>query len=175
MIDYLFSQPVYKTHFECDEFDLKYKLHKQWESKTKTSYKKENKIVKGEDYLLNKLSEYTKQITDKEHKIKLEEIWANEYGSGEFQETHIHPFTHFSFIIFKKIPKDSGHLVLYNPSVDFTYRYEKIMKPYFFQHIKLEQKDNILFIFPSYMKHMVTAGTNKIKRITYSGNFDIIL
>ncbi len=78
-------------------------------------------------------------------------------------------------IIFKKIPKDSGHLVLYNPSVDFTYRYEKIMKPYFFQHIKLEQKDNILFIFPSYMKHMVTACTNKIKRITYSGNFDIIL
>ena len=96
----LFSQPVYDTDFDCSQFQLDYKLHEQWESKTKTSYKNKNEIIKGEDYLIKKLFEYTTKLTNKKHNIKLVEIWRNEYDKGDYQETHIHPFSHFSFTIF---------------------------------------------------------------------------
>ena len=175
MITKEFSQPIQFTDFDCSQFKLDYKLHKQWESKTTTSFSNKNKILKGEEYLINKLFEYTTKLTDKKHNIKLIEIWRNEYDKGDYQETHIHPFSHFSFSIFYKIPKNSGQFKLYNPSVDFVYKYEKIENPYFFQMIWPNQKENTIMIWPSYLKHMVTAGTNKTKRITYSGNFDIIL
>ena len=169
----LFSQPIYVDEFDCSLFDMDYRIDTKWASETRTSFQNHNKVVRGQDYLLKKLSDYTKQITKKPHEIYLKEVWANEYGKGEFQETHMHPFFHFSFVIFKDVPKDSGKFILYNPSLDFLYLYEDILEPYFVQKTWPLQEENTILIFPAYLKHMVSAGKNKKKRITYSGNFNI--
>ena len=175
MITYYFSQPIYTSYFAASLIELKYKLNKKWESNTNTSYGDYNDLSKNSyDILIKELFKYSKQIILKDHKIELTEIWANEYNEKDFQEQHIHPNCHFSFTIMCKIPEGSGCLKLYNPYENLGFNHSNISFKYFNFVKEPKQEENTIIVWPSYIKHMVTPGTNKTKRVTYSGNFNII-
>ena len=176
MIKYCFAQPLYNSNFDSSLLEFQYRTHKQWESSTTTSFKNFNNISqKSHNILVNELLKYTKQVITKEHQINLYEIWANEYMEKEFQEPHTHPRSHFSFTIIHKCPEESGRLKFYNPYEQLEYAHEDIFFKCGFSLIEPAQEENTIIIWPSYMKHMVTPGSNKTKRITYSGNFKIIV
>jgi len=171
MIYYYFSQPIYVSDFDSSLIELKYTTNRKWESNTITSFGTQNELsLKSHTILVNELFKYTEQVVTEKHKIDLFEIWANEYMEKDFQEQHTHPDSHFSFTIMHKIPKGSGCLKFYNPYGDLAHNHKN------FKFIEEpSQKENTIIIWPSYIKHMVTPGSNKTKRITYSGNFNIIL
>jgi len=176
MINHYFEQPIYNSSFNSNLIELRYSTHKKWASNTTTSYESDNKITeKSHKALSDELYKFTKQVITKDHKIEIKEIWANEYMEKDFQEIHFHPKSHFSFCIIHKIPEGSGSLRFSNPYEDVGFNHFNIaFKNFNFEAIP-PQEENTILIWPSYMKHMVTAGTNKTKRITYSGNFNIIL
>ena len=176
MITDYFAQPIYNSNFDSSLLEFEYRTHKQWESNTTTSFKNFNNMPqKSHNILISELSKYTKQVITKEHQINLYEIWANEYMEKEFQELHTHPRSHFSFTIINKCPKGSGRLKFYNPYEQLEYAHEDIFFKYLNFTLAPPQEENTIIIWPSYMKHMVTPGNNKTKRITYSGNFHIIV
>jgi len=176
MIYHYFSQPIYVSDFDSNLIELDYTTSKKWESNTISSYNNHNDLSKKSyDILVKKLSEYTNKIISKKHKIKLLEIWANEYLEKDFQEQHMHPFCHFSFTIMHKIPKESGRLKFYNPYENLGFNHSNISFKYFNFVEEPKQEENTIIIWPSYINHMVTPGNNKTKRITYSGNFEIIV
>ena len=171
MINHYFSQPIYTSDFDSSLLEFQYRTHKQWESNTTTSYGNKNEMpLKSHNILVNQLFKYTNQVITEDHKIDLYEIWANEYMEKEFQEQHIHPYSHYSFTIMHKIPEGSGRLKLYNPYEELAFNHKN-----FKYTEEPSQKENTIIIWPSYIKHMVTPGSNKTKRVTYSGNFNIIL
>ena len=176
MINHYFSQPIYTSDFDSSLLEFQYRTHKQWESNTTTSYGNKNEMpLKSHNILVNQLFKYTNQVITEDHKIDLYEIWANEYMEKEFQELHTHPRSHFSFTIIHKCPKGSGRLKFCNPYEQVEYAHEDIFFKCGYSLIELPQEENTIIIWPSYMKHMVTPGNNKTKRITYSGNFNIIV
>jgi len=176
MINYYFGQPIYISNFDSNLIELRYSTHEYWVSKTTTSYLKDNKITeKSHKALAVELSKFTKQVITKKHDINITDIWANEYLEKDFQEIHFHPRSHFSFCIMHKIPEGSGQLRFSNPYEDVGFEHNDIAFKDFYFATTPPQKENTILVWPSYIKHMVTAGTNKTKRITYSGNFNIIL
>jgi len=176
MIKHIFGQPLYISNFDSNLIELRYSTHKEWVSNTTTSFNRENKITeKSYKALSEELSKFTKQVITKEHKIDIKEVWANEYLEKDFQEIHFHPKSHFSFCIMHKIPEGSGELRFLNPYEDVGFDHTDISFKDFYFETKPEQKENTILVWPSYVKHMVTPGNNKTKRITYSGNFNIIL
>lgn len=176
MIDNLFSVPVYKAPFDTSKIDLDYELDRKWQSKTLTSYNNKNNLSpKSKEYLIENLHLYTNSIIEKSHKIDLIEIWINKYSYKDYQETHLHPFSDFSFTIFVKVPENSSDFVFYHPAIDNFYRYDKLGNN-FFGTIKPVVNENLILVWPSYLKHMVTQHNNKKKeRITISGNFNVKL
>ena len=176
MINYYFEQPIYNSSFDSSLIELRYSTHRWWASNTTTSYNKENQITeKSHNALSDELYKFSKQVITKKHKIEIKEIWANEYLEKDFQEVHFHPKSHFSFCIMCKIPEGSGNIRFLNPYEDVGFDHNKISYKNFYFDVLPEQKENTILIWPSYIKHMVTPGNNKTKRITYSGNFNIIL
>ncbi len=64
-----------------------------WPSNTTTSFQNENELTeKSHKILLEEFSKFTKQVINKDHKIDLKEIWANEYLEKDFQEIQIEQF-----------------------------------------------------------------------------------
>jgi len=125
--------------------------------------------------LIKKITDYTNKVITKSHKIMVHEIWANEYYEKDFQEQHIHPRSHFSFTIIHKCPEGSGRLKFFNPFENLEYSHYNISYKYFSFIEEPPQNENTIIIWPSYIKHMVTPGSNKNKRVTYSGNIKIII
>ena len=176
MINQFFSQPFYISNFNSNLIKLSYSTSRKWESNTITSKNNRNELNnKSYEILIKELFKYTNKIISKDHKIELLEIWANEYLEKDFQEQHTHPGSHFSFTIIHKCPPGSGRLKFYNPYDNYGISYEEIFCNYYDFVIEPIQEENTIIIWPSYMRHMVTPGSNKTKRITYSGNIKIIV
>ena len=173
MIKNYFCVPIGEYDFDCSKIDLDYKLHKQWRSETPTSFKNTNNLSsESADYIKNILKKYITNFFPNFKSLDLNEFWINEYGYKDYQEEHNHMGYHFSFAIFKKIPKNSGDIYFISPVADLLATMTIDIFSYGYQH---KGKENSIIIFPAFLKHAVSANNNKTeKRITYSGNFNII-
>lgn len=165
----MFGIPFHYADFNADDIKLTYTLDTKWRSETPSSFNVSNDLEqKSAEILLKAISEYTNTVFKKPHGLRLQECWRNEYGYRDQQEVHLHAHSHFSFTIFKEIPKDCGNIVFFHPAKDLMYNFvEKDM----IQEISPQPLPNKLLVWPSFIKHMVTPNNNKTeKRVTYSGN-----
>ena len=172
MIQHTFGIPIWENDFDTEEIKLENELQRRWESETLTSYGLKNDLTKSSiDYILQQLVLFTNEIIEGKHKIDLKEFWVNKYYYKDFQDAHLHPFFHFSFTIFKDVPKDCGQLKFLHPAYDWIQIYENLKIPSLMAKVWLTQMPNKIIIFPSFLKHIVTAGKTDQPRVTYSGNF----
>jgi len=177
MLHQLFGIPIWDGPFDTSKIDLQCTMTKKWESQTETSFGSNNKLTQPSlDYLLKQLSLFTNEIMqNKKCQIRLVGFWMTKYAHKDFQESHIHNWTHFSFTIFKNIPKNCGQFKFYHPLSDWVQMYENLKIPSLIPTFWGNQRPDTIIIFPSFLRHMVTAGTTKKIRVTYSGNFNIQL
>jgi len=166
----MFGVPFYYGDFNAEDISLDYKLDTKWRSETPSSFNVVNTLDKtSAEKLLKEISNYTNTVIRVPHRLRLQECWRNEYGYRDQQEVHLHAHSHFSFTIFKDIPKDCGNIIFFHPAKDLMYNFEE--KDMLIQEISPQPKPNKLLIWPSFIKHMVTPNNNKTeKRVTYSGN-----
>ena len=167
----LFESHIYIDNIDCSKINLKNEnFKKTWDSETYSSNLFQNKLDENsQSYLINKIGNLLESQILKDFKISITGIWQNDYIKDDFQEKHMHPDSHFSFIIYKKI--EESKTVFYHPVQDLIacmYPTEFLQKTNFF-NAKFETKcrENQIVLFPSYLKHMVKKNSNST---TISGN-----
>jgi hypothetical protein len=165
----LFSIPIYITNIDLNKINLSFKkINKTWLSETPSSLKSQHMLEdKSLEYLLYEISLLLNISSN--HKIKLDDIWENHYSNGDFQESHMHPGSHFSFIIYKKI--NESKTVFFNPAinlVDSYYinsKYKPIQKSF-----EPKCRQGQMIVFPSFLAHMVKKSDNSE---TIAGNVSL--
>jgi hypothetical protein len=122
------------------------------------------------NYLLKTITTLLDEVIHKPYRINLTNIWKNYYKNKDFQETHIHPKSNFSFVIYEKIKE--SQTIFYAPNhfliqsiFDEPSLYPQTFKPNLTQ--------NQIIIFPSFLEHGVEQHNNSIS-IAGNFNFDYI-
>lgn len=169
----LFSIPVYIGNIDVDRIKLDNKgFEKTWFSKTNSSFKHgfNNTLTHNSaPYILNRIYDLIGKDIRAECRIELINIWENRYEKKDYQEKHIHPYSHFSFIIYKKI--EEGKTVFINPSdkMMISFYPEKFFTNtnFFDVHYEPKCKQGQIAIFPSFLEHLVQECNDSV---TISGN-----
>tara|TARA_R100001086_G_scaffold145788_1_gene77095 strand:+ start:18 stop:572 length:555 start_codon:yes stop_codon:yes gene_type:complete len=171
----LFSVPIFIEDIDSSKINIKNEnFKKTWNSETISSFNFTNTIQdKSAEYLLQIICNSLAPFFSKSFKIKILNIWENRYEVNDFQEKHMHPQSHFSFVIYKKVQE--GKTIFFNPAINLIESYYPA--PYFFESTNFFQleympkcKTNKIVIFPSFLEHMVQKINNSI---TISGNITI--
>lgn len=165
----LFSVPIYITNIDLEKLKLSPKeISKTWLSETPSSLNSQHMVeAESLEYILREISSLLNLTVD--CKIKLKKIWENHYKKGDFQESHVHAGSHFSFIIYKKITESKT--VFLNPAANLIESYY-INSPYKPIQDIFEPKcrQGQMIVFPSFLTHMVKKSKDSI---TISGNIEI--
>ena len=112
-------------------------------------------------------------------KLKLDNLWININGYKDLNLPHIHPNSILSGVFYVKVPKNSGKIRFENPCLDLM---ESVYQNSIIEYNSinsatwsLEPDENLLILFPSFLKHSVLPNMNKKeKRISISFNTGII-
>jgi len=106
-------------------------------------------------------------------KLSLDNIWININRYKDFNIQHIHPFSKLSGAFYIKIPSNSGNLIFVNdyPIENFISflninEYNQYNSPSW----SFEPEENILYLFPSWLKHYVNPNLSEQERISISFN-----
>tara|TARA_R110000744_G_scaffold269950_1_gene383236 strand:+ start:97 stop:633 length:537 start_codon:yes stop_codon:yes gene_type:complete len=170
----LFEINIYIDNIDCSKINLQNEnFKKNWPSQTQSSHSFQNKLDDDSQfYLINKIGILLKNQILKDFKISITSIWQNDYIKNDFQEKHIHPHSHFSFIIYKKV--DESKTVFFNPAeklIQSFYPEDLINKTNFFKlDFQTKCRENQMVLFPSFLEHMVKKNSNCS---TISGNIVI--
>ena len=96
----LFHTPIYKVKVDLSKIQIESGPYiKSFKSRTPSTISTENKLS---SYSRKYLLEIFKQYLPFKN-MSILNIWKNKYLSGDYQETHIHAQSNFSFIIYEKI------------------------------------------------------------------------
>ena len=85
---------------------------------------------------------------------------------------HDHPNSVISGVFYIKVPKNSGELIFNNENLIRFYPLRiKEYNKYNSQIWKFQPKENTLYLFPSWIKHMVSSNLTNEERISLAFNF----
>jgi uncharacterized protein (TIGR02466 family) len=174
----LFSIPMYIGNIDAEKVKLKSKgFKKAFFSKTKCSIYSKNELDEDSSKYLLKIiyNLIRKEINiNTKLEIHLKNIWENIYEKKDYQERHIHPHSHFSFVIYKKI--NESKTVFINPAEKsiLTFYEENFTNDtnFFKLHFQPECRQGQIVIFPSFLEHLVLQNNNSV---TISGNIELII
>jgi|TARA_R100001530_G_scaffold132210_1_gene104423 uncharacterized protein (TIGR02466 family) len=120
---------------------------------------------------------YAKQLRLTDN-IFIENIWVNINKKHNFNVEHTHPFSLISGTFYVKTNKDTGNIVFANPNVAME---GYVKKEYVKEHNQLNSnvwwytpQDNVLILFPSWLKHQVEPNQSEEDRISISFNINAI-
>ena len=118
---------------------------------------------------------YSKLFNCVDTSFKLDNLWININGYKDTNDYHLHSNCLLSGVYYIQTPKDCGNINFYHPSHDtFQYDWNNLainQNNYNSAVWWLPSKAGKLYIFPSWLKHLVKPNLNKKeKRISISFN-----
>ena len=107
-------------------------------------------------------------------KVTFDKIWININSTNNSNEAHTHPNSMLSGVYYVKTPKNCGDILFYNPAYE-TMEYDWSNKfndynNYNSSRFLLPAVENNLYIFPSWLKHLVKPNLSKKERMSISFN-----
>lgn len=165
----LFSIPVHITNIDVSRIILKTDDFKEnWVSKTKSSFGGVNKLtLNSYNYLMEHICKLLYPHLDGKTELQLQNIWQNNYVDNDFQESHIHTKSHFSFIIYAS--GEESKTVFFAPhKYLLECFYEEDLYDYSYE---TELRPGQIIVFPSFLEHMVKKNSGTM---TYAGNLKMI-
>ena len=172
----LFSTPIWIGNIDASKINLiEQDAKPTFGSGVNTTYNDgigSNIDEKSVNYLYEVIVSLINETITNPYSLHLTNIWENKYEEGDFQEKHIHPNSHLSFVIYKKV--EESNTVFVNPA-------EKMIQAFYdpckrkrnlFGSIEYSPKcrQNQIIVFPSYLEHYVKKTNNAI---TVSGNLNL--
>ena len=110
--------------------------------------------------------------------LKFTNLWINVNKYRDYNSIHDHPNSVISGVYYVKTFKNSGMLRFINPLADCmgkSFRDQiSEFNPNNSSVWDICPEDNLLVLFPSFLKHEVLPNLNKNKRISISFNIDIL-
>ena len=113
---------------------------------------------------------YTGYFTFK-NSLKLCNIWLNVNDIKDSNVLHDSPFCKLSGVFYSNAPKNCGDLIFSNPAeIQHFINSSEVNKynSYNCSKYKITPEDNMLVIFPSFLKREVAINTSSSKRISFS-------
>ena len=133
--------------------------------------------------ILESISKYFQQIYIQNNykegvKIMVGNMWANVNRYKDYNSTHIHEGSDWSFVYYVKVPKDSGNLIFIDPRIrrmrDQSDRFIKSFdNPFTHSMYLVHPLEGGFVIFPAYLEHYVKRNTTDNPRISVSGNINL--
>tara|TARA_R100001443_G_C3347910_1_gene176115 strand:+ start:873 stop:1400 length:528 start_codon:yes stop_codon:yes gene_type:complete len=166
----IFPIKIYVGNIDAQKIKIKEKkIFNKWNNvATSHSENPSDNIVEKEslNYLLKTLTTLLDEVIHKPYQINLTNVWKNYYKNKDFQETHIHCRSNFSFVIYEKIKESQTLFYAPNHFLVHSVFDEPSLYP---QTFKPNLTKNQIIIFPSFLEHGVEQHNNSI---TISGNFN---
>ena len=110
--------------------------------------------------------------------VEMSTAWLNINHKHCYNNTHTHPGSHLSGVLWVKLPPNSGSFVFeapYSMNTDFLAYTDDGYRQYMNLHRSYEMRsqEGMIVLFPSYMPHYVTMNENDEDRISIAFNLKI--
>ena len=129
------------------------------------------KLTGFSDLLKTSIIETLSEIIDVRYAYSLNEVWKNTYHRYYHQESHSHPNSELSFVIFMNdYSENDAKFYFLNERNRVTSTTWLSLSEGMEDSIYVEPKKGDILFFPSHMIHGVTPHQSDIPRITISGN-----
>jgi uncharacterized protein (TIGR02466 family) len=107
-------------------------------------------------------------------RLKLDSLWVNVLKPGGAHSGHIHPHSVVSGTVYITVPKGAGRLKLEDPRLPMLMaapRRRADAPEQLQSFVYAEPKPGALFLWESWLRHEVVAGSGKGDRISISFNY----
>ena len=132
------------------------------------------KLTGFSDLLKTSIIETLSEIIDVRYAYSLNEVWKNTYHRYYHQESHSHPNSELSFVIFMNdYQENDAKFYFLNERNRVTSTTWLSLSEGMEDSIYVEPKKGDILFFPSHMIHGVTPHQSDIPRITISGNISL--
>ena len=132
------------------------------------------KLTGFSDLLKDSIIESVAEIIDVRYAYSLNEVWKNTYHRYYHQESHSHPNSELSFVIFMNdYSENDAKFYFLNERNRVTSTTWLSLSEGMEDSIYVEPKKGDILFFPSHMIHGVTPHQSDIPRITISGNISL--
>ena len=106
-------------------------------------------------------------------------MWININEYKDYNVSHSHPNSLFSGVYYVKTPEKCGHITFESPGYDIMeHTYSRIhFKEWNILNINTrwqEVRENILYVFPGWLRHRVEPNLSNEKRISISFNIGVL-
>ncbi|MDA9761354.1 2OG-Fe(II) oxygenase family protein [bacterium] len=108
--------------------------------------------------------------------LRLDTMWINFSQKHDFNPPHTH-LGELSFVIFCKVPKEIFEVQADSNTQragELHFQYGEPITTLMGSEFPIEPYENLMFIFPSKLKHFVPAYWVDAERISVSGNFVVV-
>jgi uncharacterized protein (TIGR02466 family) len=132
---------------------------------------KKNKLINNLVTKINKhINDYSKILSLK-HELKVDNIWANINNYKDLNLEHIHAGSIVSGCFYIKVPENSGRIIFHSEN-KFFINSENIVEQNQCNSMSwaYPPKENLLLLFPSWLKHHVEPNMSNGSRISMSFN-----
>lgn len=166
----LFSIPIHITNIDLSKiiFLETGNFEENWVSKTTSTFNSKNKLNPNSyNYLMHTICNLLHSHLGGKTELQLQNIWQNNYVNNDFQESHIHTKSHFSFIIYVS-GKESKTVFFAPHKYLLECFYEEDLYEYSYES---ELRPGQIIVFPSFLEHMVKKNSGTV---TYAGNLKMI-
>lgn len=102
---------------------------------------------------------------------KLGNYWFNVNHQHDYNVTHNHPGSYVSAVFYVRAPENCGEIVFERPDPFLDWIHEFEPNDNNVAAAKQQPRDNLLVMFPSYMRHYVEANNSDSARISIALNF----
>ena len=117
-----------------------------------------------------------RDIFDQKSTMKMNSMWININGPGNYNHSHNHPGCDLSGVLWLKVPENSGNIVFESPQ-SFTqarlieaysqkFKDETLMYDWFY----VQPQVGLIVLFPSHVTHSVTQNNSNEDRISVAFN-----
>ena len=132
------------------------------------------KLTGFSDLLKTSIIETLSEVIDVRYAYSLNEVWKNTYHRYYHQESHSHPNSELSFVIFMNdYSENDAKFYFLNERNRVTSTTWLSLSEGMEDSIYVEPKKGDILFFPSHMIHGVTPHQSDIPRITISGNISL--
>lgn len=96
--------------------------------------------------------------------------WVSIYSNGNWVPEHTHPLSHLSLVYYAAAPKECGDIIFKNPTAPMFSQLYGGSCNLFAQIYRVEPKEGMLIVFPSFMPHGTRPNKSAQDRVIFSAN-----
>ena len=123
-------------------------------------------------FVEDSVTEYFKAVyaPKQDTKLRITQSWCNYTDPGQFHHKHAHPNSFISGVLYPQANKDTDKIYFYKDGWQQLKTPTEDWNPYNSDSWWMEAYTGRMFIFPSYLTHMVETVQGKDTRISLSFN-----